>query len=109
GGLDFSRACNGLLIVRKKARQARVNGGRANTKVLLRVIAVFSFFFLFIFLVLFLDRFEFDWINRGYLEVGSALGAGNDFALVDLIVLNIKAGLALWTVQHKPSVRVPFL
>jgi len=88
-------------------KQARINARGTNVEVLLREIAVFSFFFLFIFLILFFDRFEFDWINRGHFEVGSALGASDDLAFVYLIVFNVKAGFALWTVQHMPSVRVP--
>src|SRR3954470_7868968 len=88
-------------------RQARINVRGTNVEVLLREIAVFGFFFLFIFFVRFLDRFEFDWIDRGHFEVSTALGAGDDLTFVYLVVLNIKTGLTLWTVQHKPSVRDP--
>src|SRR5436190_12877255 len=63
-------------------------------------------FFLFIFLVcfLFLDRFQFDWIDGGHFKVGPAFGTRQDFSLVHLIFFNVQAGFTLRAVKHNSSV-----
>jgi len=86
-------------------REEKIREGRMRADLGLGVVAVFGFFFLVIFLVLFFHRFKFDGIQRRHFEVAAALSASNDLAFIDLVVFNIKAGLALWTVQHSPSDR----
>jgi len=68
----------------------------------LRVVTVFLFlfgFFLF-FYIAFSDRLQFERTGGDHLEVGAALGAGDDFALVYLIFLDVEIGVALGTQKH---------
>src|SRR6185437_6865592 len=58
-------------------------------------------FFLFFRFVLFLDRVQLEWIGGDDLKVSAALRAGNDFALVHLVFLDVEIGFTLRTENHK--------
>src|SRR6185312_17266866 len=66
----------------------------------LGVVAVLLFFFCFFF-VLVIDRVQLQWISRDHLEIAAALRAGNDFAFVHLVFLDVEIGFALRTENHK--------
>src|SRR5579872_6941688 len=66
----------------------------------LGIVAVLLLLFC-LFLVLFVDRVQLQWISRDYLEIGAALRAGNDFALVHLVFLDVEIGFTLRTENHK--------
>jgi len=63
-------------------------------------VTVFRFLFLFLFF-LFFDRLELERIYGNDLEIGAALGAGNDFTLVDLIFLNVQVAFTFRTINHE--------
>src|SRR5216683_996454 len=49
---------------------------------------------------LFFDWLQLDGAYRDYFEVTSALRAGDDFALVNVFLVNIQIGLAFRTINH---------
>ncbi len=65
-------------------------------------ITVFAFlvFQFFVFLQFF-DRLQLERIHRHDLEVGAALGAGDDFAFIDLILFDVEVAFTLWTINHE--------
>jgi hypothetical protein len=46
------------------------------------------------------DRLQLERTDGDDFEIGAALGAGDDFALVDFFFVNIEIGFALRTVNH---------
>jgi hypothetical protein len=68
----------------------------------LGVVTVFGFL-LFFFDVAFVDGFEFEGTGGDDFKIGAAFGAGDDFALVDFVLLKIQIGIALRAKHHKSS------
>ena len=67
----------------------------------LEIVTVFAFlcFFFVFFLVSFFDSFQFERTGGDDFKVGAALGAGNDFPLVDFFFFDVQIGFAFRTQQ----------
>src|SRR6266436_6622508 len=71
----------------------------------LRVVTVLRFLHFVIVFYHFFDYHFFDWFQldgtyRDYFEVATALRAGNDFALVNLFLVDIQIGLTFRAINH---------
>jgi hypothetical protein len=66
------------------------------------VFAFLHFFFVF-FDVSFFYGFQFKRTGSNDFKVGAALGARDDFALVDIFLFNVQIGFAFGTQNHKAS------
>jgi len=63
-------------------------------------VTVFGFLRLFL-VDLFLSYWlQFDGIYRDYFEIATALRAGDDFSLIDVVLFDIEIGLAFRTINH---------
>jgi hypothetical protein len=66
----------------------------------LRVVTVLRFLHFVIVFYHFFDWFQLDGTYRDYFEVATALRAGNDFALVNLFLVDIQIGLTFRAINH---------
>ena len=76
-------------------------GLRAEKCIRLRIIAVFGHFLIIVLVLLFLfDGFKLYGIDGDDFEIQPALRAGEDLALIYLILFHVQAGFALRTIKH---------
>src|SRR5579863_3746383 len=68
------------------------------------VVEVFLFFLVFV-LVLF--GFEFQGIQSSYAEIGAALIASERVTFIQLILVHVNHGVAVWTVDHLHTLQGP--
>src|SRR2546429_40626 len=66
----------------------------------LGIVTVLRFLQFIVVLYFFFDRLELDGTYRDNFEVAAAFRAGDDFALVNLVLIDIKIGLTFRAINH---------
>lgn len=69
------------------------------------LVGVLNFLFLVFVITLFVDRLQFDGIDRDHFEVSATFGTRENFALVDLVFIHIEVSFAFWAIKHESNLR----
>src|ERR1700719_1911142 len=78
----------------------RASEGNRRTQPDLGVVTVLRFLHFIVVVYFFFDRLELDGTYRDNFEVAAAFRAGDDFALVNLVFLDIQIGLTFGAINH---------